>query len=255
MSEENGNSDSSFVQLEGLTKSFGTQEILRGVDLDMRSGETLVMIGSSGGGKSVVLKHITGLIKPDKGRVLIKGRDIASLSSEELAMTRQRIGLLFQNGALFDSMTVGENVAFPLVEHTKLSKAEINDRVIDKLKLVGLEASIEKFPSELSGGMRKRVGLARAVILDPKCVLYDEPTTGLDPVTTDNVDQMIIDANQRLKVTSVVISHDIGSALKVADDIAVLHKGEIVEDCTPAELKRSQHPFVREFLDIWFGKQ
>jgi len=196
-----------------------------------------------------------GLMKPDSGSIIVDGEDLTQMSTAQLLVIRRQFGMVFQQSALFDSMSVWENVAFPLIEHTKLSKSEINDRVIDKLQLVGLEKAVDKFPSELSGGMRKRVGLARAVILDPKCVLYDEPTTGLDPVTTDNVDQMIIDANQRLKVTSVVISHDIGSALKVADDIAVLHKGEIVEDCTPAELKRSQHPFVREFLDIWFGKQ
>ena len=163
--------------------------------------------------------------------------------------------MVFQQAALFDSMTVWENVAFPLKEHTDLPFDEINRRVLDKLDLVALAHTVEKFPSELSGGMRKRVGLARALILDPQCVLYDEPTTGLDPLSTDNVDQMILDAAERLKMTSVVISHDIGSAIKVADDIAVLHKGEIVEDCAPQDLKKSTHPFVREFLDVWFGKQ
>ena len=243
------------IEIRDLTKSFSGTTVLKGISLNVRRGSTRVILGLSGSGKSVLMRHMIGLMKPDSGSIVVDGEDLTQMNTAQLLGIRRQFGMVFQQSALFDSMTVWENVAFPLVEHTKLSKSEVNDRVIDKLKLVGLEKSIDKFPSELSGGMRKRVGLARAVILDPKCVLYDEPTTGLDPVTTDNVDQMIIDANQRLKVTSVVISHDIGSALKVADDIAVLHKGEIIEDCTPAELKRSQHPFVREFLDIWFGKQ
>jgi phospholipid/cholesterol/gamma-HCH transport system ATP-binding protein len=243
------------IEIRNLTKSFSGTPVLRGVSLNVRAGTTRVILGLSGSGKSVLMKHMIGLMKPDSGSIMVDGVDLTAMNGNGLLEIRRKFGMVFQQSALFDSMTVWENVAFPLVEHTKLSKPEVNDRVMDKLKLVGLEAAVDKFPAELSGGMRKRVGLARAVILEPKCVLYDEPTTGLDPVTTDNVDQMILDAAERLKVTSVVISHDIGSALKVADDIAVLHKGEIVEDCTPEELKRSQHPFVREFLDIWFGKQ
>ncbi|MEC9464860.1 MAG: ABC transporter ATP-binding protein [Myxococcota bacterium] len=243
------------IEIQNLTKSFSGTQVLKGISLQVRTGRTRVILGLSGSGKSVLMKHMIGLMKPDSGSIMVDGVDLTAVSGTQLLDVRRKFGMVFQQAALFDSMSVWDNVAFPLVEHTKLKKAEIHERVIDKLKLVGLEAAIDKFPSELSGGMRKRVGLARAIILEPQCVLYDEPTTGLDPVTTDNVDQMILDAAQRLQVTSVVISHDIGSALKVADDIAVLHKGEIVEDCTPDELKRSQHPFVREFLDIWFGKQ
>ena len=167
---------------------------------------------------------------------------------------RRKFGMVFQQAALFDSMSVADNVAFPLREHTKLSPDEIAAKVQEKLALVQLEDAGHLFPAELSGGMRKRVGLARAVILDPQVVLYDEPTTGLDPLTTESVDQMIKDANERLKVTSVVISHDVGSALNVADMIAVIHDGEIIEDCLPSEIRQSRHPFVQRFIGTWFGK-
>ncbi|MCH2061916.1 MAG: ABC transporter ATP-binding protein [Verrucomicrobiales bacterium] len=248
MSEENGNSDSAFVQLEGLTKSFGTQEILRGVDLELRSGETLVMIGSSGGGKSVVLKHITGLIKPDKGRVLINGRDIASLSSEELAMTRQRIGLLFQNGALFDSMTVGQNVAFPLRERNQGAPEKLIDKVIEALELVNLAQHINKMPVDLSGGMRKRVALARAMITHPELMLYDEPTAGLDPVASGVIDQLILQMQQQYNVTSVVVTHDMQSANRIADRIAFLHEGRVYFCGTPAELRNNSDPVLANFI-------
>lgn len=223
--------------------------------MHIKRGRTRVILGLSGSGKSVLMKHIIGLMRPDSGSITIDGDDVTKFDDRRLLGVRRKFGMVFQQAALFDSMTVWENVAFPLKEHTDLPFDEINRRVLDKLDLVALAHTVEKFPSELSGGMRKRVGLARALILDPQCVLYDEPTTGLDPLSTDNVDQMILDAAARLKMTSVVISHDIGSAIKVADDIAVLHKGEIVEDCAPQDLKKSNHPFVREFLDVWFGKQ
>ena len=192
MSKENGNSDSAFVHLENLTKSIGTQEILRGVSLEIRKGETMVLIGSSGGGKSVTLKHITGLMRPDNGRVLIKGQDIASLTGRQLATVRQRIGLLFQSGALFDSMTVGQNVAFPLRERSQGAPGKLTEKVIEALELVNLADHINKMPIDLSGGMRKRVALARAMITHPELMLYDEPTAGLDPVASGAIDKLIL---------------------------------------------------------------
>ncbi len=243
------------ITIENLHKSFNGQPVLKGISMHIRRGRTRVILGLSGSGKSVLMKHIIGLMRPDTGSITIDGDDVTKFDDQALLGVRRKFGMVFQQAALFDSMNVWENVAFPLKEHTDLEHEEIHRQVIDKLDLVGLAHTTEKYPSELSGGTRKRVGLARALILDPQCVLYDEPTTGLDPLSTDNVDQMILDAAARLKMTSVVISHDIGSAIKVADDIAVLHKGEIVEDCAPDDLKKSTHPFVREFLDVWFGKQ
>ena len=241
--------------VENVHKSFSGHQVLKGVSLKVTQGTTRVILGLSGSGKSVLMKHMIGLMKPDSGKIIMDGEDLTQLSAKKLQEKRKEFGMVFQQSALFDSMTVWENVAFPLKEHTKLGRTEINQRVMEKLELVGLEHSKNKFPSELSGGMRKRVGLARAVILSPKCIFYDEPTTGLDPVTTDNVDNMILDASRRLQVTSIVISHDIGSAIRVADEIAVLHNGEIVEDCAAQDIRKSQHHFVRNFLDIWFGKQ
>lgn len=243
------------IHIQGVQKRFGPHHVLKGINLDVETGTTRVILGLSGSGKSVLMKHIIGLLKPDEGKIVVDGEDITQMSDPQLLNLRRKFGMVFQQAALFDSMNVFENVAFPLREHTKLGDKEIADKVHDRLELVGLTNVDHKFPNELSGGMRKRVGLARAIVLDPVCVLYDEPTTGLDPITTDNVDQMIIDANRRLKVTSVVISHDIGSALNVADRIAVIHQGEIVEDCTPQEIRDSKHPFVQKFLEVWFKKQ
>ena len=243
------------IEIKDLKKSFGDTQVLKGVSFNVRPGTTRVILGLSGSGKSVLMKHMIGLMKPDSGQILMNGEDICQMDNTALLKLRTQFGMVFQQAALFDSMTVWENVAFPLQEHSKLTREEINKRVLEKLAIVGLESSVDKFPAELSGGMRKRVGLARAVVLNPEVVLYDEPTTGLDPITTDNVDQMILDAAQRLQVTSVVISHDVGSAMKVADDIAVLHKGEVVEDCASSEIRHSKHPFVKEFLNTWFGKQ
>lgn len=243
------------IELHDIRKSFGKQEILKGVSFNVGTGRTRVVLGLSGSGKSVLMKHIIGLLKPDSGEILVDGVDITKLEHDALLQVRRKFGMVFQQAALFDSMTVGDNVAFPLREHTRLKPHEVAAKVAEKLEVVGLPGIEHKYPAELSGGMRKRVGLARALILDPKCVLYDEPTTGLDPVTTDNVDNMILDAKKRLNVTSVVISHDIGSALKIADDIAVIHEGEIVEDCLASKIKESPHPFVQQFLNTWFGKQ
>lgn len=243
------------IEVRNLRKRFGSQEVLKGVSFSVPKGSTRVILGLSGSGKSVLMKHMIGLLKPDDGELLIDGEDITKLDTKAMRQVRRKFGMVFQQAALFDSMNVADNVAFPLREHSKLNPQEIADKVTEKLAMVGLEKMQHKFPSELSGGMRKRVGLARAVVLDPMVVLYDEPTTGLDPITTDNVDNMILDAKAALDVTSVVISHDIGSAFKVADDIAVIHEGRIVEDCPKEQIRESKHPFVQDFLRTWFGKQ
>lgn len=243
------------IQVIDLYKKFGDLPVLRGINLQVTKGTTRVILGLSGSGKTVLMKHIIGLMRPDSGQIVVDGEDITKLGTRDLLRIRRKFGMVFQQAALFDSMSVFENVAFPLREHTKLDEEQIRDKVHRALAVVDLHDIDTKSPSELSGGMRKRVGLARAIVLEPQCVLYDEPTTGLDPMTTDSVDQMIIDANKRLQVTSVVISHDIGSALAVADQIAVIHQGEIVADTTPAGLRQSTHPFVQEFLHCWFKKQ
>lgn len=242
------------IRIEGLNKHFGDLHVLKEINLHVRRGRTRVILGPSGSGKTVLMKHLIGLLRPDTGKVLVDGQDITQLDTKALLDLRRKFGMVFQQAALFDSMTVAENVGFPLKEHTKLTAEQIAERVADKLELVSLQGTESKFPAELSGGMRKRVGLARALIMDPICVLYDEPTTGLDPLTTEDVDQMILAAKNRLQVTAVVISHDVASAIKVADDIAVINKGEIVEDCAAAVVRQSNHPFVQKFLDTWFNK-
>ncbi|HXN54753.1 MAG TPA: ABC transporter ATP-binding protein [Myxococcales bacterium] len=243
------------IEIRDLHKSFNGFQVLKGVSLSIAEGTTVVVLGGSGSGKTVLMKHIMGLLKPDSGEVIVDGEDVSRMERQKLSVFRERMGMVFQNAALFDSMTVGDNVAFPLREHTKMTEAEIARRVKEKLAVVDLFDVEEKFPSELSGGMRKRVGLARAIVRDPKIVLYDEPTTGLDPITTESVDEMIINARQRLNVTSVVISHDIGSAFHIADTIAMLHHGVIVDEGPPARLRKSNEPHVKEFLSTWFGRQ
>lgn len=243
------------IQIKAVHKAFGDNEVLRGIDLDIEEGTTVVILGGSGSGKTVLMKHMIGLLKPDRGQVLVDGEEITGLQGEELARVRRKFGMVFQAAALFDSMNVYDNVSFPLREHSKLSESEIRARVKEKLGIVGLQNIESLFPADLSGGMRKRVGLARAIILDPKIVLYDEPTTGLDPITTEYVDEMILDARRELGVTSVVISHDIASAFKVGDKIAFLHEGRIVEQGPPSQLRHSEHPAVKAFLSTWFGKQ
>lgn len=242
------------IDVRGLYKAFSGFEVLKGIELRMAPGTTTVVLGGSGSGKTVLMKHIMGLFKPDRGEVLVDGENVSVMSREQLAVFRQRMGMVFQSAALFDSMTVGENVAFPLREHTRLGEAEIREKVKEKLAVVDLFDVEHKYPAELSGGMRKRVGLARAIVRDPKIVLYDEPTTGLDPLTTESVDQMILHARERLGVTSVVISHDIGSAFHIGDQIAMLHKGVIVAIGTPKELRRCEEPHTKEFLSTWFGR-
>ncbi len=243
------------IEVRGLKKSFGSQQVLDGVDLDVEAGSTCVILGASGSGKTVLMKHLIGLLKPDAGQVLVEGEDLVPLGPEALARVRRKFGMVFQGAALFDSMSVFDNVAFPLREHARLPEAEVRERVAQKLALVGLRGVEGKSPSELSGGMRKRVGLARAVVLDPKIVLYDEPTTGLDPIRTDSVDELILDAQRTLQVTSVVISHDISSAFAIADEVAFLHEGQIVDRGPPSALRQSQHPAVQRFLASWLERR
>ncbi len=242
------------ISVRDLHKAFGTNQVLTGIDLDIEEGSTCVILGGSGSGKTVLIKHMIGLLKPDKGQVIVDGEDIVPLDDQGLERVRRKFGMVFQGSALFDSMTVYENVSFALREHSKLSEEEIRAKVREKLAVVGLRNIESLYPADLSGGMRKRVGLARAIILDPKIVLYDEPTTGLDPITTDYVDDMIITAKRELGVTSVVISHDIASSFKVGDKVAFLFKGKIVAQGPPRELRHSQHPDLKHFLQMWFEK-
>lgn len=237
-----------FIKLAGLKKSFGQQKILQGVDLEIRKGETLVLIGPSGEGKSVLLKHIIGLLKPDEGKVEVEGTDLCSLSERKLAQVRVRMGYLFQNAALFDSLTVGANVAFPLKEAGMRDKSELQKRVHEALDLVDLAEHTNKMPVDLSGGMRKRVGIARAIINNPSCILYDEPTAGLDPIVTDVIDHMILRLQKRFGVTSIVITHDMGSVFKIADRVAMLKGGVIAFLGSPEELRNSPNPDIQNFI-------
>jgi phospholipid/cholesterol/gamma-HCH transport system ATP-binding protein len=247
----------SMIQVRDLWKAFGEKEVLRGVTLDVPEGTTFVVLGASGSGKTVLLKHVIGLLHPDRGTVHVDGMDISSLAGRALTEARQVFGMVFQGAALFDSMTVFENVAFPLKEkERRIGADDLRARVVESLRVVDLgEDVLESWPSQLSGGMRKRVALARALVANPKVVLYDEPTTGLDPITTDSVDSMINQAKQRRRVTSMVISHDIASAFRVADRLAVLYDGRIAAQGTPDEVRRSDDPYVKRFLSLWFEKQ
>ena len=236
------------IKLADLRKSFGKQKVLDGLDLEIEAGKTTVIIGRSGGGKSVLLKHIIGLLRPDSGEVLIDGVDITKLGDRDLNEIRKKFGMLFQEAALFDSMTVGENVAFPLREHTRMKEKEIQETVADRLRAVGLTGVEEKMPSELSGGMRKRVGLARAIAMHPQIVLFDEPTTGLDPVMTEAINRLIIDTQRQFNFTCVVISHDIQSIFEIGDRIAMLYEGKIVAVGSPDEIRRSEDPIVKQFV-------
>ena len=236
------------IRVRDLRKSFGGKEVLHGVSLDVARGQILVIIGGSGSGKTVFLKHLIGLMRPDSGQILVDGEDIVRLDDRQLNRVRKKFGMLFQEAALFDSMSVFDNVAFPLREHTKLSKAEVKETVLKKLAQVGLSGAEGKMPSELSGGMRKRVGLARALALEPEIVLFDEPTTGLGPITTDVVNSLILDTHRALGLTFVVISHDIPGAFKIAHRIAMLFRGDIIEAGSPEEIRASSNPMVRQFI-------
>jgi phospholipid/cholesterol/gamma-HCH transport system ATP-binding protein len=235
------------IKIEGLWKRFGSNEVLRGLDLEIRDGETIVVIGQSGGGKSVLLKHLCGLLKPEKGRVLVDGMDIVPLDEQELTPIRKQFGFLFQGAALFDSMTLYDNVAFPLREERRV-ESEVHKRVEEALKIVDLLEAQDKKPAELSGGMRKRAGLARAVVANPKYVLYDEPTTGLDPIRADNINEMVLRLHDKLHVTGVAVTHDMVSAYKIADRIAMLHEGRIHIVGTPKEIQATQDPIVKQFI-------
>ncbi|UCG16949.1 MAG: ABC transporter ATP-binding protein [Phycisphaerales bacterium] len=237
------------IRLCDVHKSFGRLDVLKGVDVDLRPGETTVVIGESGAGKSVILKHIVGLIRPDRGSVHFRGQRVDTIGEREWAKLRTRFGFLFQLGALFDSLTVGQNVAFPIVEHGTYSKGEIEKIVADKLRMVGLDGIQSKRPVELSGGQRKRVALARAIALDPEVVLYDEPTTGLDPVRADVINELILKLKRELRVTGIVVTHDLASARKVGDRIIMLHGGKFVFDGSPQALDRCRDERVRRFVE------
>lgn len=236
------------ISVRGLMKSIGPQEILRGINLEVARGETLVVLGRSGGGKSVLLKHLIGLMSPDAGEIWIEGENIIGLSERRLAHIRRKVGILFQGGALFDSMTVEENIAFPLREAGERDSRVIRAKVDEILEVIELEGQQRKMPVNLSGGMKKRVGLARAIVRQPSCVLYDEPTAGLDPVVSDSINQLIRRLQKRYQVTSIVVTHDMKSAFHVADQIAYLHDGRIYFHGTAEELKESGDPLMQDFL-------
>ena len=237
------------IRIRSLKKRLGSKQVLDGVDLDIQAGETVVVMGRSGSGKSVLLKHIIGLMAPDAGSIVIEDEEIVGMPERELDNVRKRFGMLFQSAALFDSLTVGDNVGLGLREHLHLPDAEVRKRVAERLEWVGL-ASVEAMkPASLSGGMRKRVGLARAVAMDPQYILYDEPTTGLDPITADAIDQLIRSLQKRLGVTSIVVTHDMTSAYKVADRLVMLHDGKIVFSGTPQETRTTTNAIVHQFVE------
>lgn len=237
------------IELKNIHKSFEDKHVLRGVDLEVKNGESLVVIGGSGSGKSVLIKHIIGLLWPDQGTVKIDSTDIATLDEDDLSEIRKKFGMLFQASALFDSMKVWENVGFGLSRHTALPAADIKEIAVQKLKMVGLVNVEDVMPSELSGGMRKRVGLARAIAMEPDILLYDEPTTGLDPIMADAINELIIEMREKLDITSITITHDMKSAYKIADTIAMLYNGVIIETGSPDEIANSSNGIVRQFIE------
>jgi phospholipid/cholesterol/gamma-HCH transport system ATP-binding protein len=242
-----GNS-SPMIAVRSLKKQIGQQEILRGVDLEVRTGETLVLIGRSGGGKTVLLKHMVGLMEPDSGEIYIEGQNITGMTERQLGAIRQKVGILFQGGALFDSMSVADNIAFPLREAGERDPKVLRSKVAQMLEVMEMEGQEEKMPESLSGGMKKRVGLARAIIRQPSCVLYDEPTAGLDPVVADSINRLIRRLQERFGMTSLVVTHDMKSAFDVADRIAYLHEGRVYFDGTPSELQQSTDRLIQDFL-------
>jgi len=237
------------IEIKELTRSFNTHKVLDSLNLNIEKGTTCVIIGRSGCGKSVLLKHIVRVLMPDKGKIYIDGIDLDMLNEKELDNLRLRIGLVFQGGALFDSLTVGENVGFGLIEHTKISQKELLERIEEALCMVGLSGIVNLMPSELSGGMKKRVALARAICIKPDIILYDEPTTGVDPITADSINELIKTLHDKLKVTSVVVTHDMKSAYRVADRIAMLYQGKIIAEGSPEEIQNTQHPIVHQFIN------
>ena len=237
------------IEIENLSKSFNGNKVLDNLSLSVKKGETKVIIGRSGCGKSVLLKHIVGIMKPDSGRVSVSGNDISSLDEKELKSIRMRIGMVFQGGALFDSLTVGENVGFGLIEHLHLNPKDVADRVRESLDMVELHGIEKLMPSELSGGMRKRVSLARALCIKPEIILYDEPTTGVDPITADSINSLIRSLHDKLGETSVVVTHDMKSAYKVADRIAMLYQGRIIAEGAPNQIQKLDDPVVHQFIN------
>jgi phospholipid/cholesterol/gamma-HCH transport system ATP-binding protein len=237
------------IRISKVAKSFDDVMVFDSLDLTINKGESLVVLGRSGCGKSVMLKTITGLIRPDRGSVFFKNHDITKLSRKKLFEIRMSFGMLFQGSALFDSMSVGENVALPLRKHTDMDEQSIREMVNEKLELVGLNDVYHKYPGEMSGGMKKRVGLARAVVMNPEVVLYDEPTTGLDPIMADNINDLIRDLQGNMNITSVVVTHDIKSAYKVGDRLAMLSGGRIIFSGTPEEVRNTDEEAVRQFVD------
>jgi len=236
------------IKVEGVRRSFGAQAVLRGLDLEVASGEIMVIIGRSGGGKSVLLKHLVGLLRPDTGRVLVDGQDITHLGNRDLDRVRARYGVVFQGGALFDSMSVYDNVAFPLREKVKVPAAEARRRVEEKLAQVGLAGMGHKNPAEISGGMRKRVAIARALVTEPQVVFFDEPTTGLDPILVNTIHHLIRELHGKFRFTAVMVSHELPEIFEIADRVAMLHEGRIVETGAPAAIQASTNPVVRQFI-------
>lgn len=239
------------IEIKDLKKRFGKNEVLKGVNLEIEEGKTTVIIGASGCGKSVLLKHIVGLLKPDHGTILIDGEDITKMTEKEIYAIRKKFGFLFQSAALFDSMTVGENVGIALRENTNTAAKEIDRIVSQKLGLVNLPGTENLMPAELSGGMRKRVGLARALATNPQYILYDEPTTGLDPITSETIDELMnsVAQNKELKVTSIIVTHDIFTVYEIGDKVAMMYEGMVHFDGTPDELRATNDPIVRQFLE------
>jgi phospholipid/cholesterol/gamma-HCH transport system ATP-binding protein len=236
------------IEVRNLHKSFGRQQVLRGVNLQVARGEILVVIGRSGGGKSVLLKHLMGLLQPDAGHILIDGVEVTQLRGRALDQLRERFGVVFQGGALFDSLTVLDNVAFPLREKTRLPEEAIRERTLTLLKQVGLTEMGHKYPAEVSGGMKKRVALARALTMEPEIVLFDEPTTGLDPIMVNAIHRLILDLHRRVGFTAILVSHEIPEIFGVADRVAMLHEGVVVEAGTPEAIQASTSPVVRQFI-------
>jgi len=236
------------IRVKNVHKSFGDNKVLRGVDLEIAEGETITIIGGSGCGKSVLLKHIVGLLKPEAGEIEVDGQEITRLGMEELAEVQKKFGMLFQGAALFDSLTVGENIAFGLRMLTDLEERKIKKRVSEKLSMVGLQGIEQLMPAELSGGMKKRVALARAIAMNPKYILYDEPSTGLDPIMADAINNLILDLQQKLKISSIAVTHDMVTAYKISDRIAMLYEGRIEETGTPEEIRETKNSVVRQFI-------
>ncbi len=237
------------IEIRNLFKTFDNHQVLNGLDLTVRTSENKVIIGRSGVGKSVLLKSIIGLIRPDSGSIKVNGIEVTNLLEKDYNKMRMEIGMVFQGGALFDSMTVGENVAFVLNEFMDLDKKTVEDKVVDALALVGLQGVENMMPSKLSGGMKKRVSLARALCMEPQIILYDEPTSEVDPITADAINNLIIELRDKLRVTSIVVTHDMNAAYKVADTIAMFYHGHVIADGTPEEIRNSTHPVVKQFIN------